>query len=586
MKNTLLAAVSMLILLSSNAQNRYLDEVFSDSEISVAKDITYGINVNPLLNTNLLSPLFVGANAAQITAEKDSLQNLIAADPTAIPMGFFLPYSLDSSSLLKVIQLKMDVYMPDMSVDTITDRPVIIFIHTGNFLPPVINGSYGGSKEDSSAVELCKRWAKRGFVVVAPNYRHGWNPLATGAAGLITRRATLINAVYRALHDVQYNIKGLRFDALNMSNTYGIDPEKVALFGAGSGGYIALGYNTLDKQSETELDKLVFGGNSVITPSIVGDIYGNGGLINLYEDNGMSTNISICVNAGGDLADISWLEAGDAPMVTFHSPYDNFAPYDTGTVIVGTTGDDVVDVNGPNTFMPKANALGLNDVYAGEYPDDPFTERARSFYGTNMNNAPVININEPIAIGSDGMEGVFSFVVRDGSGSIEPNGSPWEWWSKSDLDLLVTGTNAQTGGSYDSDEINENALLTNPNMSKAQAMLYIDTIMGYMMPRVAKTMQLGSNWQSLNVDEKRIKTSNVSVYPNPSSSLVNVLSNIDNASIASIEVFDIAGTRVLMNNVSASTSIQIDVRDFAAGLYIGEVSLSNGQKTIVKFSVQ
>jgi len=103
---------------------------------------------------------------------------------------------------------------------------------------------------------------------------------------------------------------------------------------------------------------------------------------------------------------------------------------------------------------------------------------------------------------------------------------------------------------------------------------------------VAKTMQLGSNWQSLNVDEKRIKTSNVSVYPNPSSSLVNVLSNIDNASIASIEVFDIAGTRVLMNNVSASTSIQIDVRDFAAGLYIGEVSLSNGQKTIVKFSVQ
>ena len=158
MKNTLLAAVSMLILLSSNAQNRYLDEVFSDSEISVAKDITYGINVNPLLNTNLLNPMFVGANAAQITAEKDSLQNLIAADPTAIPMGFFLPYSLDSSSLLKVIQLKMDVYMPDMSVDTITDRPVIIFIHTGNFLPPVINGSYGGSKEDSSAVELCKRW--------------------------------------------------------------------------------------------------------------------------------------------------------------------------------------------------------------------------------------------------------------------------------------------------------------------------------------------------------------------------------------------------------------------------------------------
>lgn len=585
MKNTLLAAISMLIVLSSIAQNRYLDEIFSDSEISIEKDLNYGINVDPLLNTSLLSPAYVQANAMQITAEKDSLLSLIGTG-SAIPNGYFFPYALDSSSILKIKQLKMDVYMPDMSVDTMANRPVIVYVHTGNFLPPVVNGSYGGSKEDSAAVELCKRWAKRGFVVVAPNYRHGWNPLATGSAGLVMRRATLINAVYRALHDVQHNIKGLRFDALNMSNTYGIDPDKVALYGAGSGGYIALGYNTLDKQSETELEKLVFSGMSVITPSIVGDIYGNGGLINLYEDNGMSTDISICVNAGGALADISWLEAGDAPMVTFHSPYDNFAPYDTGTVIVGTTGDDVVDVNGPNTFMPKANALGLNDVYAGEYPDDPFTERARSFYGTDMNNAPVININEPIVIGSDGMEGVFSFIVRDGSGNIEPNGSPWEWWSKSDLDVAVTSTNAATGGSYDSDEIHENQLLTNPNMSKAQAMLYIDTIMGYMMPRVVKTMQLGNNWQSVDVDEIRIKTSNVSVYPNPSSSVVNVLSNIDNASIESVEVFDVAGTRVLMSNVSASTSVQIDVRDFAAGLYIGEVSLSNGQKTIVKFSVQ
>ena len=73
MKNTLLAAISMLIVLSSIAQNRYLDEIFSDSEISIEKDLTYGINVDPLLNTSLLSPAYVQANAMQITAEKDSL---------------------------------------------------------------------------------------------------------------------------------------------------------------------------------------------------------------------------------------------------------------------------------------------------------------------------------------------------------------------------------------------------------------------------------------------------------------------------------------------------------------------------------
>ncbi len=567
------------------AQERYLDEVFTDSEITVAKNITYGINVNPLLNTNLLNPLFVGANAAQITAEKDSLQTMIVTDPATIPLSFFYPYSVDTTTLLKVAQLKMDVYMPDISVDTETERPVIVYVHTGNFLPPVVNGSYGGSKEDSSAVELCKRWAKRGFVVVAPNYRHGWNPLAPGSAGLVTRRATLLNAVYRAMHDIQYTIKGIRLDATAGSNTYGIDADKIAMYGAGSGGYIALGYNTLDKQSETELEKFIFGGVSVIVPSVVGDIDGNGGLINLYVDNGMSTEIDICVNAGGALGDISWLEAGDAPMVTFHSAYDNFAPYDTGTVIVATTGDDVVDVNGPMTFMPKANALGLNSAYAGVYHDDVFTQRARSFFGTEINDAPVININDPMSIPEEGMEGVFTFTVGDGAGGNEPNGSPWEWWSKADLDLLVAGTNAQTGGSYDSDDINDNALLTNPNMSKAKAMLYIDTIVGYMIPRVVKTMQIGDNWQSVDISELRLDQSGVSIYPNPSEDIVNFHSKDLNSNIESVEIFNVAGTRISFNSKFSDTNAQINVHEFAPGLYLSKVTLDNGQEMILRFSV-
>lgn len=585
MKKITITPLALLLSFVICAQDRYLDEVFSNSEITITKDITYGINVNPLLNTSLLDPTYVGANAAQITAEKDSLLTMIANDPSAIPLSFFYPYSVDTTTLLKIAQLKMDVYMPDMSVDTETARPVMVYIHTGNFLPPVVNGSYGGSKEDSSAVELCKRWAKRGFVVVAPNYRHGWNPLATGSAGLVTRRATLLNAVYRAIHDIQYSIKGLRLDATAGSNTYGIDPNKVAIYGAGSGGYVALGYNTLDKQSETELEKFVFGGNSVIVPSVVGDINGDGGLINLYVDNGMSTEIDICVNAGGALGDLSWLEAGDAPMVTFHSAYDNFAPFDTGTVIVPTTGDDVVDVNGPNTFMPKANALGLNSAYAGGYYFDVYTERARSFFGTEIADAPIININDPVSIPAEGMEGVYTFTVGDGAGGNEPNGTPWEWWSKSDLDALVTGTNAQTGGSYDSDEINTNSLLTNPNMNKATAMLYIDTIMGYMIPRVVKTMQIGDNWESVDVNELRINQSALAVFPNPSEDVINIQSNDFNTNIESVEIFDVAGNRVAKrtNVVSPKTQINVDV--FSAGLYLGKVSLENGQEMIVRFSV-
>lgn len=584
MKSKLLLSLALAAGLSSMAQERYLEEVFTDAEITKIEDITYGINTNVLFNTSLMNPAYVMANAAQITQEKDSLLAIMATNPAGIPPSFFYPYSLDTTTILKLTQLKMDVYMPSSSVDTETARPVIVYVHTGNFLPPVINGSPGGSKADSSAVEFCMRWAKRGFVAVAPNYRHGWNPVATGSAGLVTRRATLLNAVYRAIHDMQYAIKGLRLDATAGSNTYGIDPTKIAMFGQGSGGYVALGYNTLDKQSETELDKFVFGGNSVIQPGIVGDYKGDGGLINLYQDNGMSSDIAICVNAGGALGDISWLEAGDAPMITFHAPYDQFAPFDTGTVIVPTTGDDVVDVNGPNTFMPKANALGNNAAYAGEYPGDVYTDRARSFFGASLPGSPLININDPIEIPANGAEGLFSIVVKDANGDIEPNGSPWEWWSKSDLDLLVAGTNAQTGGSYDANTIHANALITNPNMSETQANIYIDTIMGYMIPRVVKTMQIG-NWETVNVNEFYMNGNDVTVYPNPASTSINFKSNNPETAISSIKMIDITG-RVAYESANMNAYlVELNTTNLTPGIYMGIITLENGEEVIKKFSV-
>jgi len=105
------------------------------------------------------------------------------------------------------------------------------------------------------------------------------------------------------------------------------------------------------------------------------------------------------------------------------------------------------------------------------------------------------------------------------------------------------------------------------------------------MPRVVKTMQIGDNWQSVNVNELRLDQSSVSVFPNPSDDAVNFRSNNLNSNIESVEIYDVAGTRVSLNtNVFAPTT-QINVSDFASGLYIGKVSLDNGQEMIVRFSV-
>jgi hypothetical protein len=55
--------------------------------------------------------------------------------------------------------LTMDIYEP--SGDDVTDRPVVVLLHTGTFLPAIANGQATGDKSDNTLVELCTRLAKK-----------------------------------------------------------------------------------------------------------------------------------------------------------------------------------------------------------------------------------------------------------------------------------------------------------------------------------------------------------------------------------------------------------------------------------------
>ena len=134
MKTTLQSIFTIALLslgLSVNAQNRYLDDVFS--AVTVTSDVTYATNIS-------IFPVLTGGVPGPAT-------------------------------------LNCDIYEP--TGDSLTNRPVIILVHTGSFLPPVINGQATGSKTDLSIVEQCTRWAKKGYVAVAMDNRIGWNPTST-----------------------------------------------------------------------------------------------------------------------------------------------------------------------------------------------------------------------------------------------------------------------------------------------------------------------------------------------------------------------------------------------------------------------
>ncbi len=440
-----LAIILVTLGFSANSQTRYLDDVFS--AVTVTSDVTYATNISIL-------PMLMGQA------------------PAPAP-------------------ILCDIYEP--TGDTETNRPVIILAHTGSFLPPVLNGQPTGSKSDLSIVEQCTRWAKKGYVAVAMDNRLGWNPTSTDQN---VRTSTLIQAAYRGIQDAKAMVRYMRMTEAT-GNPYGIDQSKIVLGGQGTGGYISLGYAALDNPG-VELNLIKFlnltnpaqpvpyvyppffgnpdGTDSTYLPDFASPT-GQTELWNIPNNPSYSSEISMAFNLGGALADISWLEAGDVPIVSFHCYKDEYAPIDTGDVIVPTTGDFVVEVMGSRTVAHYSNAYGNNDVFVNADFTDNFTNAA------NLNNS--------------GYEGLYVFktpaplTTPNAFGQLgEEAGAPWDWWDNVTYDAQFAAVNGAPAG-YGA----ANSILGNPDMSAEKGNLYIDTIQGYLNPRIFEV--LGFNISSV-----------------------------------------------------------------------------------------
>jgi acetyl esterase/lipase len=513
---TITACAAILISADSYAQ-RYVSEVFSS--VDSTQNIVYGSNYTFLSGTPALQPLV------------------------------------------------FDLYKP--SGDVATNRPLVIMIHTGSFLPAIVNRTPTGSMRDSATSEMCRRFARRGYVVASMDYRTGWNPAAFGAAGQDIRTGTLLQAVGRAIQDARACVRYFKKDYATNGNSYGIDTSKIILGGQGSGGYVAFASTTIHDTLEVwkpkffaATDDTTYGfaaGASYWLSFLWGDFDGNGGNP-LFNNPGNSTgytgDVAMMFNLGGAMGDSSWIGAGDVPMLAFHVVGDPFAPYGEGTVIVPTTGDPVVDVSGSHTAIRKATELGNNASFNSFNYGDAFTARA-----------DLIN---------DGYDGLFPFYMS----ISQAQAGPWEWFdSTTTVNLAVAyGLGSATGT-----QIYTDALMTNPDMSKAKGMAYIDTIMGYACPRISKALSLG-----VGVNDMDAKQHVLSVYPNPASASVSLkLENGSKETALVISVTDISGRIVEKAawNASQSNILTINLRDYAKGVYVIHAdgkSFSSKQKLVIQ----
>ena len=527
-------------------QDRYFDEIFD--EVKVTSDVTYGRNVNllPVLGGDLL--------------------------------GLLIPDTL-----------KMDVYEPEG--DDMTDRPVAIYLHTGSFLPAIFNGGITGTKVDYTAVETCTQLAKRGFVAISMDYRLGWNPLDSLEEG---RRKWLLQAAYRGIQDVRTGIRYLHKSVAEDDNPFGVDPNKVAVLGQGTGGYIAFGAATLDNADELQLSEIVdMNGEPYVDVNEMGNVDGLGwpnpedttsttsvlGMPTPFEipfnypnHIGYPSDCHLVYSFGGALGTKNWTDENSVPMIAAHVPTDPFAPYVRGNVIVPTTGEFVITVDGPGVAVADANAKGVNDVLLNKVFNDPYSEAARA-----GNQITIDQFYHAPGTTTDDLEGLFSL------NRPQPEAGPWDFWDENfwncDNNANLTEDMCAIFGiscgdpAADYCNLHPDGLENNPDMSLAKSNAYIDTIVNFFIPRCIVAMDLPGADIYWNVGVDDLPELGISIAPNPSDDFINVI--VEEETIQGIEVFDLTGKLIKSVNGINANQYTLNNEDLNSGLYMLKIRTEN-----------
>jgi para-nitrobenzyl esterase len=252
---------------------------------------------------------------------------------TTVDITSDVNYGSNQSFSGATIQLDMDIYEPNG--DTETARPLIILAHGGSFI--------GGDKSDASIVELCDRFAKKGFVCASISYRTGMWPIDSVNA---------VKAVMRAVQDMKGAVRFFYEDAAN-ADTYKIDTTQIFIGGSSAGAVTALHYAYLDKECELE----EFMSTSDITS--LGGLEGDSG------NAGYSTEVAGVINLCGAIARYGWMEVGDVPLVSLHGNEDDVVPYGRGEASV--SGFGIMYLDGSRMIDEHANSIGIQSNFYSHY---------------------------------------------------------------------------------------------------------------------------------------------------------------------------------------------------------------------------
>lgn len=176
--------------------------------------------------------------------------------------------------------LALDLYRP--AGDTTTDRPVLVWAPPGGFV--------GGQPADGPTPDYAARFARRGYVVAAIDYR-----IREGSTFSYRPpfQPDLLAAATDAQHDAQAAVRWLRIHAAD----YGMDPDRIAIAGISAGGMTAMMVNY-------DEDDVGTSGNP-----------------------GVSSAVAAAVSLEGCALDLSVIDGGEGPALLVHATADSGVPY-------------------------------------------------------------------------------------------------------------------------------------------------------------------------------------------------------------------------------------------------------------------
>ena len=229
----------------------------------------------------------------------------------------------------KELNLDMDIYLPKN--DTLTQRPLMMFIHGGAF--------FIGDKATIPYQKWCSHFASLGYVCVSINYRMGFRP----------NQKAIERTAYQATQDAHAAMRYL----ISKKDIYRIDPDFLFVGGASAGSITAINLAYMRNKDRPQSSYSSF------FMEDLGDIESSGNSI----DN--EFKIKAIANMWGSVYNLNILENENIPIISFHGDVDEILPYGKGYPFKAIGEFQKVffdEMYGSSIIHQKANELGIRSV--------------------------------------------------------------------------------------------------------------------------------------------------------------------------------------------------------------------------------